>query len=125
ERRTALLTVVALLLCTASSLAQASTPAAMSVRFIPGQSTRYEVDAIVHMTSEHSVGVKLNVPEECSYRLQSVLQFDFERLNADGALNGLVHFQGVRYEGPPCAVARKAELDKALQNVETDAVRFD
>ncbi len=115
-----------LLLLLASSLCRAQASAAvMAQRFIPGEAIRYEFDGIVHLSTGHVRNVTLNLPEDCSYRLRAVLKFDFDRATAEGAITGRVHFQGVRYDGPACAIPPKSALTQALRNLEANEINFE
>jgi len=108
----------------------AQTPAlasatAMVARFAPGESLRYEFEGIVQMVAGHARDVKVNVPEDCSYRLRAVLKFDFDHASAEGAVSGRVHFQAIRYEGKECALPRQSALAKSLQNLEANGAKFE
>ena len=119
---------ILLLLAAALCRGQSSAPAsatAMAVRFVPGESVRYEFEGIVHIASGHAQNVTLNVPDDCSYRLRAVLKFDFDAASADGALSGRVHFQAVRHDGPACAIPPRSQLANALQNLEANETRFE
>jgi hypothetical protein len=98
---------------------------AMVARFVPGESLRYEFEGIVQMVAGHARDVKVDVPEDCSYRLRAVLSFDFDHASAEGALSGRVHFQAIRYEGKECALPRQSALAKSLQSLEANGAKFE
>jgi len=123
-QRALILLLLGTTLCTAQS-SEPSPVAAMIARFTPGESVRYEFEGIVHVATGHASDVTVNLPEDCSYRLRAVLKFDFEQARTGGAISGRVHFQAVRYDGPPCAIPPKSELVKALQDLEGNGTKFD
>lgn len=124
----ALLPILVPVLQPAQSAAQTPAPlpvSAMVAKFAPGESIRYEFEGIVQMVAGHARDVKLNVPDDCSYRLRAVLKFDFDQASAEGALNGRVHFEAIRYEGKGCEFEKQADLTKSLQNLEASGASFE
>ncbi len=125
-----LVLIAALLALPLSARGWAQTPApeaatAMVARFAPGENLRYEFEGIVQMVAGHARDVKVDVPEDCSYRLRAVLSFDFDHASAEGAVSGRVHFQAIRYEGKECALPRQWALAKSLQNLEANGAKFE
>jgi hypothetical protein len=124
RRRLVLILVLLALLLSAQGWAQTPAPA-MVARFAPGESLRYEFEGIVQMVAGHARDVKVNVPEDCSYRLRAVLKLDFDHASAEGAVSGRVHFQAIRYEGKECALPRQSALAKSLQDLEANGAKFE
>jgi hypothetical protein len=100
-------------------------PSGVSAKFVAGENLRYEVEAIVHLSSRHRRDVKLNLPADCSYTLHAVLQIDVDDVSADGSVAGQVHYETARYDGPSCAIAPRPENVKALQDLQANEITFD
>jgi len=99
-------------------------PAAMSVKFAPGTSMRYEFEGSLRISTEHAPNVKLKAPSDCSYQLKAVLQIDFTGVSAEGTLGGRVSFQGLEAQVPECALTAKDRVNKSLKELETGGAGF-
>ncbi|HKD03252.1 MAG TPA: hypothetical protein VKB77_12520 [Terriglobales bacterium] len=117
-----------LLLAATSGRAQSSAPAETSemvARLVPGKSMQYEFEGVVHISAVRGRDVKLNIPDECSFRLRAVIDLRPEHTSAAGAVTGHVDFRGVRYDGPTCSIPAKTSLAMALRKLEKDGTEFE
>ena len=121
--RTASFCAIACVLLANSSWGQ-SAPSAMSVKFTPGTSTRYEFEGLLRIATEHAPNVKVKAPSDCSYQLKAVLQIDFTGVSAEGTLGGRVSFQGVEAQVPECALVAKDRVNKSLKELEANGASF-
>jgi hypothetical protein len=107
------------------ALAQTSGSSAMVAKFTPGTSVRYELEALVHVESEHAPYVRLTAPSDCSYTLKAVMKLDFTSRSAEGAISGRVSFQGVETTIPECANTSKQHVTNAVNEFREKGTSFE
>ena len=107
------------------ALAQTPGPAAIVAKFTPGTFVRYELEALVHVESEHSPYIRLTVPSDCSYTLKAVMKLDFTSRSAEGAISGKVSFQGVETAIPECADTSKQRMTDAVNEFKKKGTAFE
>ncbi len=108
-----------------AALAQTSGASAIVAKFTPGTSVRYELEAFVHVESEHVPYVRLTVPSDCSYTLKAVMKLDFTSQSAEGAIGGRVSFQGVETTIPECANTSKQQMTKVVNELTIKGTAFE
>jgi hypothetical protein len=115
------------LIAFAATMALAQTPgsSAIGVKFTPGTSVRYELEAQVHVESEHEASIRLKAPSDCTYALEAVMKLDFISMSAEGAVSGRVSFQGVETTIPECANMRRERMTEAVNEFKTKGVAFE
>jgi hypothetical protein len=109
----------------AAAWAQASGSSALVAKFTPGTSMRYELEALVHVESEHTPYVQLNVPSDCSYTVKAVMRLDFISRSTEGAISGNVSFQGVQTAIPECVNTSKARMTDAVNEFVKNGTAFE
>jgi hypothetical protein len=116
-----------LLFIPAFSFAQSSHsfPAGLTARFVPGKTAQYEFDGLVHITAIHTQDVKVNIPDECSYRLRAILDVTIARSSREGSISGHAGYRAVRYDGPTCALPSRGDLTKELQRLGSEGTDFE
>jgi hypothetical protein len=108
-----------------AALAQTAGSSAMVAKFTPGTSVRYELEALVHVESEHAPNVRLNLPGDCSYTLKAVMKLDFTSQSAEGAIRGRVSFQRVEATIPECATTSKQRMTDAVNEFKEKGTAFE
>jgi hypothetical protein len=107
------------------ALAQSSDSSLFAAKFTPGTSVRYELEALVHVESEHASNVRLTVPSDCSYTLKAVMKLDFTSRSPEGAIRGNVSFQGVEATIPECANTSKQRMTDAMNEFVKKGTTFE
>ncbi len=107
------------------ALAQTSASSPLAAKFTPGASVRYELEALVHVESEHAPYVQLTVPSDCSYTLKAVMKLDFTNRSAEGAISGNVSFQGMEATIPECAYTSKQRTTDAVNEFAKKEMAFE
>ena len=105
--------------------AQADARPDFTAKFVAGSTVRYEFEGMVHISTEHAPGVKLNAPSDCSYQVRTVLKFDFKGQTRDGSWTGQVSFEGLNAQIPECASAGKARVDAAIKELSARLMGFE
>jgi hypothetical protein len=105
--------------------AQTSGSSGFVAKFTPGTSVRYELEALVHVESEHTPYVRLTVPSDCSYTLKAVMKLDFTSQSAEGAVKGRVSFQGLETTIPECANTSKQQTTNAVNEFQEKGTGFE
>jgi hypothetical protein len=104
---------------------QSSGSPAFAGQFTPGTSLQYELEALVHVESEHASYVRLTVPSNCSYMLKAVMKLDFTSRSPEGAIRGKVSFQGVQATIPECSNTSKQRMTGAMNEFVEKGTTFE
>ena len=96
----------------------------LASEFVPGQSVRYEFDGIFHFTSQKAANVKADLPQDCSYRLRTLLKLDFGKQAEGGSFTGRVSFPGLNINAWSCGSRVNPALISALQKLQSSPVDF-
>jgi hypothetical protein len=114
---------LALLVIASASWGQPA-PAAITAKFAPGTSVRYEFEGLVHISTERAPNVKWKAPADCSYQIKAVLKFDFTTASQEGTLEGRISFQGVEAQIPECAISSQERVSAAVKRLEASGAEF-
>lgn len=107
------------------AVGQMSASSVIVAKFTPGTSVRYELEALVHIESEHAAYVRLKAPSDCSYALKAVMKLEFTSVSAEGAISGRVSWQGVETTIPQCANTSKQAMTDAVNGFQEKGTAFE
>lgn len=119
------LLAISVVLTAGMSAGQTPALSGITPKFAPGTSVRYELEALVHVESEHAPNVRLKAPSDCSYTLKTVMQLEFTNVSAEGTISGKVSFQGLETAIPECANTSKQRMTDAVNGVKEKGMAFE
>jgi hypothetical protein len=107
-----------------SAPGQAAAPGVLSAHLVPGQMERYEFEGAVHFAAGRAPGVKLNILDDCAYRLHAIIRIEPKEILSEGTLQGQVRFEDVHFTEWDCANAPRPELVEALHKLAEGGTEF-